>query len=403
MQPIETTGLIGKETEIPPAASPATESLLSPSTEPLLSPTSPSRSGDAPHPSEGISPGMDSLDELLDRFGGLGPAGDEAAGERSTRRCKAGGPGLPHTCLHVPSGSSTARTLKPSTTYESVSQAPSQTIANASTLDPLILVVNLNHTLLYRAARTIKGSRRPTYRPYLSTLLEWVCEANKEGDGRRRTEVVVYPATRAHNVRTLLEGMGLLPSPSAALTSEHAPLVRLVLSREDFDLSASDYGSEHRHDQGPPSRVDKARDPGERRSEEDGVAVRRRRGRGASTIKLSRSLCAYLSKQGSKYLMANAKPQILQPFSHIPIPPFVPSLSLSSSSDDRSLLSTISLLSLLSHETNIPAFLRSGGVSLEKEGKVGEEMGRRECEERGVRVQSAFDGMWSARVLERDV
>lgn len=350
---------------------------------------------------------MENLEELLERFGGLGLPGDEAGGALPTRRRKTGGPGQPHVRLHVPSGSSTATTLKPSTTYDLVSQAPSQTVADASTLDPLILVVNLNHTLLYRASRTTKGSRRPVYRPYLSTFLEWVCEANKERGGKRRIEVVVYTATRAHNVRTLLEGMGLLASPYAALTStsdpEHTPLVRLVLSREDFDLSASDYGSD----------IDTIKDL--RRvwtklgtSEEDGarrtVLLCDDAGDTVRFTSSFRSICAFLSMAKERRVDGLWNAQILQPFSHLPIPPFVPSLSLSSPSDaDRSLLSTISLLSLISHETNIPAFVRSGGLEKEgMEGKVGEEMGRRECEERGVRVQSAFDGMWWKTILRRD-
>lgn len=82
----------------------------------------------------------------------------------------------------------------------------------------------------------------------MSTFLEWVCLANQEeeGKGRRRIEVVVYTATRAHNARTLLEGMSLISSPFASLTSDPKPksFINLLLSREDFDLSASDYNSD---------------------------------------------------------------------------------------------------------------------------------------------------------------
>lgn len=82
--------------------------------------------------------------------------------------------------------------------------------------------------------------------------------------------------------------------------------------------------------------------------------------------------------------------QVLQPHSHLPIPPFVPSLSLST---DSSLLRTISALELLSHESNVAAFIRSGGLE-----EVRQEEGRRECEEASAEVRSGFDAEWWRRV-----
>ncbi|BGP03670.1 hypothetical protein NBRC10513v2_007405 [Rhodotorula toruloides] len=380
MQPLQTTGLSSKHSNTPPLVSPATESLLSPSTEPLFSPTSAAGGGDTPRASEGGLLGTEDWEEFLGRFGGLGLPREEEGAADSSRRNRTGGPGQPHARLHQPSGQSTT-SLKPSPTYDRVSLSPSQTLSSPSSLPPLILVLNLNHTLLYRSSRTTKGSKRPTYRPFLSTFLEWVYQANSakedEGDGRRKIEVLVYTATRAHNARTLLEGMGLLTSPysylSSPLAHKQSSFVNLLLSREDFDLSPSDYNND----------IDTVKD-----------LSRVWRKIGISEEEGARRTVLLSDDEGDA---------VLQPYSHLPIPPFVPSLS--SLSTDTSLLRTISALSLLSHETNVAGFIRSGGLEKVK-GEASEERGRRVCEEAGVRVERAFDegggGGWRGRRRRRE-
>ncbi|BGP27816.1 hypothetical protein Rt10032_c13g5162 [Rhodotorula toruloides] len=369
MQPIKATGLFHKEERTPPAVSPATEPLLSPQTQPLFSPRSTAGGGDTPRASENMLLGSDSWEDFLSRFGGLTLPREEESATQSTRRGRTGGLGQPHARKHQPSGQS-GTSLKPSKTYDDISLAPSKTVSDPSTLDPLIVVLNLNHTLLYRASRTTKGSKRPTYRPYLSTFLEWVCKANLDSDDgarrRRQLEVVVYTATRAHNALTLLEGMGLIPSAFSALGTnlKHESLVDLVLSREDLDLSPTDFGSD----------IDTIKD------------LRRAWKKfGISEEEGARRTVLLCDDKGDA---------ALQPYSHLPISPFVPSLSHPDA--DPSLLHTISSLSLLSRETNIASFIRSGCL---KEREVDEEeMGRRECEKEGVRVQSVFDAMWWTRV-----
>ncbi|BGP35559.1 hypothetical protein JCM10296v2_007400 [Rhodotorula toruloides] len=367
MQPIKTTGLSSNHSTTPPLVSPATESLLSPQTEPLFSPTSAAGDEGTPRASEGTFLGTEDWEEFLGRFGGLGLPREEEDAPQFSRRSQTGGPGQPHARLHRPSTPSIT-SVKLSPTYLNTSLSPSQTVATPSSLPPLILVLNLNHTLLHRSSRTTKGSKRPTYRPYLSTFLEWVCRANSDG-GRRRIEVIVYTATRAHNARTLLEGMGLMPFSYFAPGTgpKHESFVNLLLSRQDFDLSSSDYNSD----------IDTVKD------------LRRVwRKMGISEEEGARRTVLLCDDEGDA---------VLQPYSPFPIPPFVPSLS--SLSTDSSLLHTIAALSLLSHETNVAAFIRSGGLEkAEKEGKVDEEMGRRECEKEGVRVERAFDEGWWTRV-----
>ncbi|BGO95811.1 hypothetical protein NBRC10512_001650 [Rhodotorula toruloides] len=156
--------------------------------------------------------------------------------------------------------------------------------------------------------------------------------------------------------------MSLISSPFASLTSDPKPksFINLLLSREDFDLSASDYNSD----------IDTIKD-----------LSRVWRKMGISEEEGARRTVLLCDDEGDA---------VLQPHSHLPIPPFVPSLSLST---DSSLLRTISALELLSHESNVAAFIRSGGLE-----EVRQEEGRRECEEASVEVRSGFDAEWWRRV-----
>ncbi|BGP51870.1 hypothetical protein JCM10450v2_007830 [Rhodotorula kratochvilovae] len=313
-----------------------------------------------------------------------------------------------------------AKPPSPSSGYLAVaSEAPSTLDPSAGVAaEPLVVVLSLNNTLLFRPKRSTKGSTMPIVRPYLSTFLEYLCgshlhpsPADREPPARA-FEPIVYSAARAHNVLTLLRAVGLVP-PLAAAGDDGAyrpregegDVLRAVLSRESMGMMDADY----RRD------VQAVKDLGKVWSE-----------------------LGLEEKDGTRrtVLLEEEEPAAAaQPYSRLPITPFLvsnPSSTLSrpsvrelpcSSADDPALLITIHLLELLRSEKNAPAALKAGLVRRgedaareavrAREGRgereevggreVSEEMarkGREVCERHGVEVRREWSGAWRERVVQ---
>lgn len=160
----------------------------------------------------------------------------------------------------------------PSSTYLATVSEPAKTLSPADAaekLSPLVVVLSLNETLLFRPQRTTKGSVHPIVRPYLATFLSYLCATaapactETKGDDKkpsgRPIQLVVYSAARAHNVLTLLRAIGLVPE-SATTDADGAcrprkgtsagagagkgaggDVLELVCSRETMGLRDKDY------------------------------------------------------------------------------------------------------------------------------------------------------------------
>lgn len=145
------------------------------------------------------------------------------------------------------------RLREPSVAYRMIADEEPATAAadELKDLKPLIVCLPLNGVLLHRAQRTTRGSFAPVKRPYLAAFLEYLFAPAhrdsaevKSDDKGRKIHVVVYTATRAHNVVTLLDGLDLTPSSRATslagtpyvVDPAKGDILKLVLSREDLDL-----------------------------------------------------------------------------------------------------------------------------------------------------------------------
>ncbi|GAA6057160.1 hypothetical protein JCM3770_003995 [Rhodotorula araucariae] len=312
----------------------------------------------------------------------------------------------------------------PSAGYLAVASEPPAKLAPAAKTvadppAPLVVVLSLNNTLLFRAKRTTRGSAMPIVRPYLSTFLEYLCGSHLVAAGSaagvpRAFKPVVYSAARAHNVLTLLHAVGLVPSDATTgddgvyrTRAEAGDVLAAVLSRESMGMTDADY-------------------------RRDVEAVKDLR-KVWSTLELDED-------DGAKrtvLLEEEEHAAAAQPHSRLPIVPFFlsnPSQTLSrhsvrevpsSAGDDTALLVTIHLLELLRAEANAPAALKGphglirhaedaarsavrardgrGERNSVSEKEVREELarkGREVCALYGVKVRREWDGDWRKRVVQ---
>lgn len=98
----------------------------------------------------------------------------------------------------------------PSSTYLATVSEPAKTLSPADAaekLSPLVVVLSLNETLLFRPQRTTKGSVHPIVRPYLATFLSYLCATaapactetkgdDKKPSGRRSSSSSTRPRAR---------------------------------------------------------------------------------------------------------------------------------------------------------------------------------------------------------------
>lgn len=145
------------------------------------------------------------------------------------------------------------RLREPSAAYRAIADEEPATAAadELKDLKPLIVCLPLNGVLLHRAQRTTRGRFAPVKRPYLAAFLEYLfAPAHRDSDQvksdrkERKIHVVIYNATRAHNVVTLLDGLDLIPCSRATslagtpyvVDPAEGDILKLALSREDLDL-----------------------------------------------------------------------------------------------------------------------------------------------------------------------
>ncbi|GAA5845336.1 hypothetical protein JCM9279_004847 [Rhodotorula babjevae] len=323
-------------------------------------------------------------------------------------------------------------TPTPSSTYLDVASESSEALAATAAdhkIEPLVVVLSLNDTVLVRSKRTTKGSANPIVRPFLATFLSYLVtsqspahsstvEVKVEGgstsgadtaklDQVRPIEVVVYSAARAHNVLTLLRAIRLVPNHAYDESYRPSPAagdaLSLVLCREMMNLSHDDY--------------------------KDNVVTCKDLGKVWDAMDIEHDD----GTRRTVLLEEDAQAAAPQPHSHLPIPTFL--VSSVSSTDQRrtvrelpstapldtSLLSTIHLVELLRRESNVAAALKGGLVRhavddarravREREGKgeryevsdkeVRDEMaqrGREVCARYGVEVRREWDDEWKAKV-----
>ncbi|GJN94546.1 hypothetical protein Rhopal_007629-T1 [Rhodotorula paludigena] len=123
---------------------------------------------------------------------------------------------------------------------------------DAEALEPLVLILDLNHTLLCRLKRSSWASKVPLVRPYLATFLEYICGRR---DGSPRIQPIVYSSARAPNVLSMLAALDLIPpsrlpaardspagpAPPYTPVPDEGDVLSLVVTREMMGLSRADY------------------------------------------------------------------------------------------------------------------------------------------------------------------
>ncbi|GAA5926634.1 hypothetical protein JCM1841_003188 [Sporobolomyces salmonicolor] len=149
----------------------------------------------------------------------------------------------------------------PSAHYLAASLLPSTSLpppAENEAYEPPLLILDLNHTLLCRAARNRSGSKLPLVRPYLATFLEYICsELSSSGERRGGEEErkprflpIVFSSARHPNVLSLLTALSLVPASRLALpptATTYTPsraegdVLELIWTREMMGLDARDF------------------------------------------------------------------------------------------------------------------------------------------------------------------
>ncbi|BGP43682.1 hypothetical protein JCM10449v2_007727 [Rhodotorula kratochvilovae] len=394
----------------------------------------------------------------------------------------------------------TAPIVPPTESYLAASLLPSTTLAADAPVDPLVLVMDLNHTLLVRSKRDRMSSRMPVARPYLSTFLSYICARAPE-DGTARFDPIVYSSARAGNVLSMLAALSLVPPQRAAAfnvgggggaraartpaydpSPEEGDVLRLVFTREMMGLSNADYNGDVETVKdlgrvwdllGFGGEVE-AREMGKKRDETAEVA-RRKEELAAGEVGALESGAADEAQQPAgdalpdKPLRLNkkAKARVVQardergarrtlllddeaskvaqqPYSHLPIAPFLvhpshfpsapPSPSRASHAlsldpalppaQDSALLVAIAQLERARRETNVAAWVRAGGLQQMrvearkalaapgangeadvKEEQIDAELARRGeeiCAAHGVEVRREWDPEWRVKLLEKE-
>ncbi|BGP11601.1 hypothetical protein JCM10049v2_007511 [Rhodotorula toruloides] len=399
----------------------------------------------------------------------------------------------------------------PTQTYLDAANGESETFeteGQVGTKEPVVLILDLNNTLLVRGERNAAGSKTPVVRPYLATFLEYICSTTGPDlvSGKPRFQPIIYSSARSYNVLSMLAAINLIPpsrvpppfdpkaplppSPIAekyrALSPSRSPtppprhgdyvyvqapykpepsegdVLKLVFTREMMGLSPMDYHGD----------VETVKDLAkvwerlgwaEERGSKDG-----RRGSATSRDGVGEALSPEevarrdeMGAQRTLLLDDEAGKAAQQPYSHLPIPPYLvhqghmprtpfirrnsrssrsPS-PISSSIDpdissylralevhddhppawDDALLRSVWELENLRRESNVAAAIKSGflqrirddareAVEKAEEGQqVTEEMvdaelakrGRMVCERLGIEVNRKWDRRWRQRVLQR--
>ncbi|GAA5872605.1 hypothetical protein JCM1840_004851 [Sporobolomyces johnsonii] len=246
----------------------------------------------------------------------------------------------------------------PSAHYLAASLVPSTPLpppAENEAYEPPLLMLDLNHTLLCRAARNRSGSKLPLVRPYLATFLEYICsdlstsagrrveeEEEKDQEKRRRKPrflPIVFSSARHPNVLSLLTALSLVPPsrlPLPPRTKIYTPsrregdVLELVWTREMMGLDAKDFARdvETTKDlegvwrklmlgEGTVSKLEVEGGEGEQEGEETKKEMDERLSKARNEVGARRTIL--LDDEASKAAQ--------QPHNHLPIAPFLVSPS----------------------------------------------------------------------------
>ncbi|BGP03697.1 Salivary gland secretion 1 [Rhodotorula toruloides ATCC 204091] len=104
----------------------------------------------------------------------------------------------------------------PTQTYLDAANGESETFETeeqVGTKEPVVLVLDLNNTLLVRGERNAAGSKTPVVRPYLATFLEYICTTTEPDlvSGKPRFQPIIYSSARSYNVLSMLAAINLIP------------------------------------------------------------------------------------------------------------------------------------------------------------------------------------------------
>ncbi|KAK4703534.1 hypothetical protein P7C70_g2687, partial [Phenoliferia sp. Uapishka_3] len=292
--------------------------------------------------------------------------------------------------------------LTPSPSYLAATSLPVLTIV-PSIFNPHLLVLDLNNCILFRRERSANGSKIPIPRPYLASFLQYVCgpERSSSVDGAgeevgRRFSAVVYSSARSYNVLSMLSALDLVPAARAAVQERGKPWVAnageplaMVFSREMMGLNSKEF--------------------------EQNV----------ETVKDLEAVWTALDgrwgPERTILLDDEAFKASLQPYNHLPIPPFfvnstdipqtplrthdkmfdTPSLIYPSLPNDTSLLTTAYIVSVLRTKSNVASFIRGGGLDVLN--SLGEyeliKRGRELLENLGIEIKKDWDPDWWSKCL----
>lgn len=352
--------------------------------------------------------------------------------------------------------------VPPSARYERVAGERSVTVSSsaaAARFEPLVVVLSLSDTLLYRPRGQTRSSIRPIVRPYLSTFLSYLCRQSFDRPARKIV-VVVFSSAKAHNVSMLLRAIGVEHDSRMAdmlegirrttidgdvanerertSAEEDRALVRLVLSRDLMGLDEVDYNRDiiTTKDLTIVWRKLELDITGGTRTtvlvdESEHASVRQPFRFSAALL-----LGAPATHSPPRHLTdLHTRSQFSQPYSRVPTATFVvddPRSAFShdgiqelpsSAPDDTTLLRTIYLLERLRCESNVAAALKDGlvqraedearlevrtrerrvknaEVTADEVQEVLAGKGRQVCAEYGVEARREWDGEWSKTVRE---
>ncbi|GAA5880235.1 hypothetical protein JCM3774_003670 [Rhodotorula dairenensis] len=156
-----------------------------------------------------------------------------------------------------------ATVLPPTATYLAAADAAADPSsgggATTNEPEPIALVMDLNHTLLCRAKRNRHASKMPVVRPYLATFLTYICTPRPTSPSsparRRKFAPIVYSSARAPNVLSMLAAVNLIPPERLSnlrfrdpyepdRTRRGQDVLEMVFTREMMGLSERDYAGD---------------------------------------------------------------------------------------------------------------------------------------------------------------